>query len=80
MYGRITDKAPYGVHISVICMDHPHLRWSTKNIGGVMTLDGAIGFARSLFFEGDPGERECPCSGDKLRLHPSYADKPSVPE
>ncbi len=61
-YGVLTDKAPYGQHIALYCVNHPHLRWSTKNIA-------PIG-ARSIFFDlmGECKERECSCPGSDLRV------------
>jgi len=54
--GALTDKVPYGQHIPLACRNHPHLRWSTKNIA-------PIG-ARSIFYKSD--ERECDCSAFDL--------------
>lgn len=53
--GRIVDFAPYGRHIALRCKNHPHLRWSTKNID-------FIG-ARSVFYDlrGEMTEQECVC-------------------
>lgn len=53
---RIITGAPYGQHIALTCRNHPHLRWSTKNIA-------PIG-CRSIFFDimrETPTERECDC-------------------
>jgi hypothetical protein len=72
--GRITDKAPYGRHVTLVCADHPDLQWSTKNIGSV--FDGQVSFCRSLFFESFGPE--CSCNQSRLRLHPSYATADSV--
>lgn len=57
---RIVTTAPPGVHIPLTCVNHPDLRWSTKNIS-------FIG-ARTIFFDlfnKCPGG-ECPCSGRDL--------------
>jgi hypothetical protein len=53
----IDPKVPYGRHIPLTCENHPHLRWSTKNID-------YIG-ARSIFYFGS--EPECKCSARFLR-------------
>lgn len=29
---RLTDKAPYGQHVKLTCVNHPTMEWSTKNI------------------------------------------------
>ena len=61
--GRITDKAPYGQHIALYCVNHPEKRWSTKNIE-------CIG-ARTIFYNlhGDPTMgRGCDCSVVNLRV------------
>jgi hypothetical protein len=51
----IDSGQPYGVHIRLTCRNHPHLRWSTKNID-------YIG-ARSIFYTGrDIVECSCPVS------------------
>ena len=67
-YGRLTPKAPYGQHIALTCKNHPHLRWSTKNIA-------PIG-ARSIFYQS--AEPECSCSGSDLEVVP--IDGPDVAE
>lgn len=33
--GRITELAEYGQHIALTCVNHPDLRWSTKNIAPI---------------------------------------------
>ena len=54
---RILDSAEHGEHISLTCVNHPHLRWSTKNIA-------PIG-CRTLFFPSamdvDSTDVECDC-------------------
>lgn len=50
----IYPDIPEGQHVPITCDKHPHLRWSTKNIG--------IG-QRNIFFVGDstrPGYRPWP--------------------
>src|ERR1044071_5505075 len=47
--GRITPFAKYGEHIPLFCVNHPDLRWHTKNIGGIG--------ARSIFFTGSADEK-----------------------
>ncbi len=68
--GRITKKAPYGRHIGLTCVNHPDLKWSTKNID-------YIG-ARTIFFNLDyiPGIVECDCPAKNLRVIP--IDGPDV--
>lgn len=57
--GRITNNAEYGVHIALTCKHHPHLRWSTKNIGSIGQ--------RSIFFFGDnEGNHYCKPSGEVI--------------
>jgi hypothetical protein len=41
----LTNAVPMGQHVEVTCINHPNLRWSTKNVGP------RIG-SRSLFFMG----------------------------
>jgi hypothetical protein len=60
-HGKLRDDVEYGVHIQLYCVNHPDLRWSTKNIA-------PIG-ARNIFFQGSasapdtfPRECDCPCS------------------
>lgn len=55
----IDPAYPYGQHLTLTCFHHPHLRWSTKNIG-------YIG-ARSIFFTSQ-GETECDCPAHDLRV------------
>lgn len=59
--GRITDAAPRGQQIGLFCVNHPDLRWSTKNIA-------PIG-CRSIFFDlfGERRGPECDCPGSDLR-------------
>lgn len=57
---KIVQFAPYGQHIGLYCVNHPDMRWSTKNIG-------CIGM-RSIFFSGY--ERECSCGMSDLRVLP----------
>jgi hypothetical protein len=61
-YGELRSDVPYGRHVALRCKNHPHLRWSTKNIA-------PIG-ARNIFFLGKPGEVECSCSGSDLEVVP----------
>jgi len=72
---RITQKAPYGQHITLTCKKHPLLNWSTKNIS-------PIG-ARSIFYNLDSDEtmgRECDCPASNLEVHPMYVAMADVPE
>jgi hypothetical protein len=55
---RIVTWAERGEHITLTCVNHPDLRWSTKNIG-------YIG-ARSIFYSTWRTE-ECPCPARDLR-------------
>lgn len=56
---RIVTWAERGAHIPLTCVNHPELRWSTKNIS-------FIG-ARSIFFDGNPFDgSECPCPARDL--------------
>ena len=43
-HGTLRDDRPYGQHIDLTCVHHPHLLWNTKNIA-------PIG-ARNIFFKG----------------------------
>mgnify|MGYP000938576856 CR=1 FL=1 len=44
---------------TLICRKHPHLSWSCKSIA--VSDDGRYNGSRNIFFNGKPGERECPC-------------------
>ena len=58
---RICKKHKRGQHIALACKNHPHLRWSTKNISNIG--------ARTIFYSlmpDDPKESECPCSAGEL--------------
>lgn len=59
--GRIVESADYGQHIDLTCENHPHLRWSTKNIA-------PIG-CRTIFYDlyGMSVHPECTCSASFLR-------------
>lgn len=57
---KIVQYAPYGQHIGLYCVNHPDMRWHTKNIG-------CIGM-RTIFFS-DFG-RECDCPASCLRPLP----------
>lgn len=73
--GRITTKAPYGMHIGLICKDHPHLGWSTKNIGNG-NIDGSdLYIARRIYAHG----AECDCSPNLLIVDPKLMEQPDVP-
>lgn len=61
---KIVQFAPYGQHIGLYCVNHPNMRWHTKNIG-------CIGM-RSIFFSGM--ERECDCSISALRVLPENGE------
>lgn len=41
----ITSAYPEGAHVPLMCINHTHLRWHTKNIDWIG--------ARSIFFSGD---------------------------
>lgn len=58
MNDRIVESKLYGEHISLYCVNHPHLRWSTKNID-------CIG-ARTIFYS-SKDLPECNCSTAHLR-------------
>lgn len=72
MDSRLTSKAPYGQHVELTCKNHPHLRWSTKNIA-------PIG-CRKIFFDlmGQHLGPECDCSLKNLVVVP--IEGPDVPE
>jgi len=74
MSNRITDRAPYGRHITLTCVNHPALEWSTKNIGSIGQ--------RTVFFDlrGVCTDDECDCAARDLRVHPKYESMPVVPE
>ena len=55
----IDPSQPFGQHISLMCKNHPDLRWSTKNIG-------YIG-ARSIFYFSH-SVPECSCSSNLLTV------------
>lgn len=60
-YDTIDPDQPWGEHIRLTCVNHPDLRWFTKNISHIG--------ARSIFFEGwDRGQKECPCPMRDLRV------------
>lgn len=59
-YGVLRDDVEYGCHIPLYCVNHPELRWHTKNIA-------PIG-ARTIFFAGEYGQRECSCPASDLRV------------
>lgn len=70
---RITDRAPRGQHIALVCVNHPDLNWNTKNIGGSDVE--RVWFERTIFFnEGSPFIPECSCPATALRLHPQYKE------
>jgi hypothetical protein len=58
----IDPTQPYGQHISLTCVNHPELRWTTKNID-------YIG-ARSIFYHGWKTAPECMCKIDSLIVVP----------
>ena len=70
--GRITKKAPYGMHIGLRCCNHPDLRWSTKNIGYI----GARRIFYNLAYDLD-APPECECDVEDLEVIPT--DGPDVP-
>lgn len=59
MSTMIDPSQPDASHIDLYCVNHPDLRWFTKNIE-------CIG-ARSIFFNPDQGP-ECACSILDLRV------------
>ncbi len=73
--GRITTKASYGMHIGLICSDHPHLSWDTKNIGNANEDGTGVYFARHIYAHGC----ECDCPGSKLRVNPDLMAQLDVP-
>ncbi|MDE3023600.1 MAG: hypothetical protein KGI54_17440 [Pseudomonadota bacterium] len=53
---RIVTWAERGQHIKLTCKNHPQLRWSTKNIGGIG--------CRTIFYNLDMDRNmgpECDC-------------------
>ncbi len=68
--GRISTKAPYGAMIAITCANHPHLTWSTKNIGHGAEDGTGIYLARSIFFNNFRTFDECDCSSRLLHIHP----------
>lgn len=65
--GRIVPWELYGEHIPLTCENHPDLRWSTKNIGGIGS--------RSIFFSSawgvkptEPMPVECSCKARSLKV------------
>lgn len=58
----IVPSVPYGQHIALTCLEHPDLRWHTKNIS-------FIG-ARSIFFAGLDHADECSCKANRLVVAP----------
>ena len=66
---RIDDRYKWGQHIPLTCVNHPDLRWSTKNIG-------YIG-ARSIFYTSWQVAPECACKGSDLRPLPHSIFRPT---
>lgn len=58
----IDKTRPEGAHIPLTCINHPDMRWFTKNID-------YIG-ARSIFFDSFT-DKECDCSISDLRVVPT---------
>lgn len=56
----IDPTQPYGQHIALTCVNHPELRWSTKNIDSIGS--------RSIFYSMHNSQPECACPGRDLRL------------
>ena len=56
--GKIKSSALFGEHITLTCVNHPHLRWTTKNIA-------PLG-CRTIFYTSKGSE--CECKMDKLRV------------
>ena len=54
----LKPSAPYGQHIALMCINHPHLRWTTKNIA-------PLGCRTIFYVSNGP---ECECTLDKLRV------------
>lgn len=61
--GRITQLAEYGQHIALSCVNHPDLRWSTKNIApiGCRTIFFNLHGVRDMLIE-------CNCPLGDLRV------------
>lgn len=70
---RITVHAARGDHIALTCVNHPNMRWSTKNLG-------YIG-ARTIFYNlhGDSGMGdECSCAFKCLVVAPEVFEQPII--
>lgn len=65
----LTDKVAYGVHIPLTCVNHPHLRWSTKNIAPI----GCRTIYFNLYGVRDMGP-ECNCPASDLRVAPEAGE------
>lgn len=75
---RIDSDAKFGKFIHLTCLNHPHLRWRTKNIGG--NAGEKLFLQRDLIFvgnhlENNPNACECECSEDLLRLSRTHETK-----
>ena len=55
--GRIIPQVRYGQHINLTCPNHPHLRWSCKDVAWSDHGDGTGHFngSRHIFFGGFVG-------------------------
>jgi hypothetical protein len=60
-------------HITLTCLDHPNLRWNTKNLGGYIgarTIYYALGYYDyydpKVYHSPSVTEPECSCKANKL--------------
>jgi hypothetical protein len=65
--GRITDRAQYTDHVTLVCKNHPAKHWHTKNID-------YIG-ARSIFFSGED-TTVVPFAPSWKESHPLFGGSP----
>ncbi len=65
---RIDKTIERDDNVVLTCVNHPELRWVTKNLGSFVGARGihfrGTGSYASLF----EGVEECPCSRDDLRI------------
>lgn len=59
---KIVESEEYGTHIALSCVNHPDLRWSTKNIAPL----GCRTIFYNLYSHPEMGP-ECDCSVRDLR-------------
>jgi hypothetical protein len=66
--GVFDPRYTYGDHVALTCENHPNLRWSTKNIGGIGMRN--IFFSSNWREEGDERPYDIECSCPAGLLHP----------